>query len=331
MVTNQMSKKLEVDALMITPFYEKGLLLFCDLMSKKMKGVILNSATPYGVGVYEDDSARLKFQTLMHDYQDLQKDVDTVRSRLEAGKQRKMILAAEVRFLRKRFGYFLKPKAMSSLQKEKLVQPPNLPKQTKHAKEFSRKEASRRLIPPIPEVRPKKKQYISKQVALRGKSPVSQPHRKMLDSGKESMQQSFTWLSDLSHKVKVDTRKYNLMRNTAPILDLNKKERMHAHDTTLRYTSVAFDLNQDDSSSGKVSLPSRAPIFDLNEISTGDEDFQTNAEAVKFEEAKRSVMRHPNDEVQNDLMLSVCRNAGEGPARVGKRKISWQDPVALRV
>lgn len=219
---------------------------------------------------------------------------------------------------------------MSSSQKEKLVQPQNLPKQTKHTKEFSRKEA-RRMIPSVPEVRHKKKQSISKQVALCGPSPVSHPHRKMLDSGKESMQQSFTLISDLSHKVRVDTRKYNLMRNTAPVLDLNKKERMHAHDTTPRYASVAFDLNQDDSSSGKASLPSRAPIFDLNEISTGDEDFQTYAEAIKYEEAKRSLMRHPNDEVPNDLLLSICRNTGEGPSRVGKRKISWQDPVALGV
>lgn len=32
---------------------------------------------------------------------------------------------------------------------------------------------------------------------------------------------------------------------------------------------------------------------------------------------------------QNDLKLSLCRNAGEGSSRVGKRKLSWQDSVAL--
>lgn len=37
-------------------------------------------------------------------------------------------------------------------------------------------------------------------------------------------------------------------------------------------------------------------------------------------------------EQQNDLMLSICRNVGDGSTnRSGKRKISWQDPVALRV
>lgn len=57
---------------------------------------------------------------------------------------------------------------------------------------------------------------------------------------------------------------------------------------------------------------------------TGDDDIQTFAE-----ETRSNLLRH--DEVQNDLMLSVCRNAGEGQSRAGKRKISWQDPVALRV
>lgn len=42
-------------------------------------------------------------------------------------------------------------------------------------------------------------------------------------------------------------------------------------------------------------------------------------------------MRGINEEQQNDLKLSICRNAGEGSSRAGKRKISWQDPVALRV
>ena len=37
-------------------------------------------------------------------------------------------------------------------------------------------------------------------------------------------------------------------------------------------------------------------------------------------------------EQHNDLKLSMCRNVGDGStSRSGKRKISWQDPVALRV
>lgn len=46
---------------------------------------------------------------------------------------------------------------------------------------------------------------------------------------------------------------------------------------------------------------------------------------------KKSLIRDVNDEEQNDLKLSICRSTGEGSSRGGKRKISWQDPVALRV
>ncbi|KAG6421215.1 hypothetical protein SASPL_117765 [Salvia splendens] len=192
-------------------------------MSKKIKGVIL-----------EDGRATLKYRTLMQDYHHLQKEVDIMSSRLEAGKQKKVVLAAEVR---------------------------------KH-------------------------------------------HRKMLDGG-------------------IDSRKV-----TSPFFDLNTKGRISENDTAVSSNVfTAFDLKQDGSYSRREPpLPSRALIFDLNEISVGsDEDFQTDNDAVKYEETRRSLMRHPNDEVQNELKLSMCRNAGEGPSRVGKRKISWQDPVALRV
>ncbi|KAK6151563.1 hypothetical protein DH2020_014198 [Rehmannia glutinosa] len=259
--------------------------------------MVFDSAPSYGVGLYEDAKARDKHQTLMEDYQELQKEVDVKRSKLEAGKQRKLMLAAEVRFLRRRYEYFMKSKTLNSLEQEKLVQPPNLVKQNKQ---------SRPRLPPIPETKPKKKH-----------------HRKILHGGKEANQHGLSPVADLDRKGRINIRRKTVTRNIAPVLDLNQKERMHANDhTALRNTTVAFDLNQDNSHSGKdFSMPSR-----------GDEDFQSNVEAVKFEEVKKSLMRCPNDEFQNDLMLSVCRNAGEGPSRVGKRKISWQDPsVALRV
>ncbi|KAL1553812.1 hypothetical protein AAHA92_14439 [Salvia divinorum] len=305
-------------------------------MSMKIKGGFLDPTTPYGLAAREDVRAKHKYQTLKQDYHDLQKEVGIMRSRVEVGKQSKMALAAEVRFLRKRFSYLVKMKTKNSPQKEKLGQSPNLQKQTKQTERLRRKEATLPILPPIPEVRLKKKQYVIKEVGLFGTSPVGKHHRKMLmlDGGKESTQRILTMNTDFSHKVRIDTGKVNLMQITAPFRDLNKKGRMYANDTAPSNASPAFDLNQVNSSSVRESsLPSRAPIFDLNEISMGDEDedFQTNDEVVKYEESRRSLMRHPNDEVQNDLMMSICRNAGEGSSRAGKRKISWQDPVALRV
>ncbi|KAL8037332.1 hypothetical protein ABFX02_11G032400 [Erythranthe guttata] len=245
-------------------------------MSKRRnKAVVLDSAPPSyggggGGGMYEDSRARLKHQTLMQEYQELQKEVNGMKSKLEAGKQRKMMLAAEVRFLRRRYQHFVESRNMiNSSEKEKNVQRPKSIKQT-----VNRKEVGHTRLSQVPEPKPKRK-----RVTSRGETST---------------------------------------KKTKPVLD-----------TSLRNSVVAFDLNQDSYNSGcgkEASFPSRAPIFDLNEISTGDEDFQSNVEAVKK-------TRSTNEEVQNDLMLSICRNGGEvvPSSRVGKRKISWQDPVALRV
>ncbi|KAL3629564.1 hypothetical protein CASFOL_026786 [Castilleja foliolosa] len=262
-------------------------------MSKMTKRAVgLDLVSPYGVSGCEDAKTRLKHTALMQDFLELQKEVDVIRSNLDAGKQRKLMLAAEVRFLRKKYEYFVKTKTSNLSQKgEKFAQPTNLPKQTKHSKGLNKKPAVHHKLPPIPETKPKKKNYIGKErVSLIG-------------------QQSLTPVTDFDPK-----------RNIIPVIDLNQKEIVHANDVALRNKALTFDLNHDNNnnlhSGNEVFMRRRAPIFDLNEISTGDEDFQF--EALKFEE-------------QNDLMLAVCRNTGEGPSHVGKRKISWQDPVALRV
>ncbi|KAK6156622.1 hypothetical protein DH2020_010870 [Rehmannia glutinosa] len=267
-------------------------------MSKKSKGVVLDSSSRFGVGVYEDAKARMRHQDLMKDYEELQRETDATRSKLDAANQRKLMLAAEVRlidsgrtycrFLRKRYKYLVETKNMNSSHEQNLVKAPNSVKQTK----IIRNEASQHRLPLHSEPK-KKKHYIVEQVAQCDAFPITDhAHKKILYGGKEATRRT-------------------ALRN---------------------FPTAAFDLNQDCGPSGKeASLPIRAPKFDLNEISVGDEDFQINVEAVKFEEAKKSLIRGISDEQQNDLKLAVCRNSGEGSSRAGKRKISWQDPVALRV
>jgi len=46
---------------------------------------------------------------------------------------------------------------------------------------------------------------------------------------------------------------------------------------------------------------------------------------------KRRMQRVVNEELHNDTELSACRNIGEGSSRMGKRKITWQDQMELRV
>lgn len=58
---------------------------------------------------------------------------------------------------------------------------------------------------------------------------------------------------------------------------------------------------------------------------------QANCEPLRREDSMKSLLRGGNDEQHNDMKLLVCRNIGNGPNRAGKRKITWQDQVALRV
>ena len=62
-----------------------------------------------------------------------------------------------------------------------------------------------------------------------------------------------------------------------------------------------------------------------------EEELQTNYDTLRADELKKSLLRGGNDEQQNDIKISACRTVGDGPSRAGKRKISWQDQVALRV
>ncbi|XP_042054654.1 uncharacterized protein LOC121799373 isoform X1 [Salvia splendens] len=289
-------------------------------MSRKSKGAVLD---PYGIG---GAKARVKFQALMQDYHELEKEADVMRSKLEMVKERKLMLLAEVRFLRKRHRYLAKTKDANSPQEQNLVQAPNLLKRAKITKQqlLIGKEASQHRLPFAPEPISKKK-----LVALPDTFPVSdQPRKKKSYSRKGHGIPPPVF--DLNHKGAMHIRNE---ANIVAALDRNSKERIFGtNDAMFRNSAATFDLNLETIPSERdVSLPTRAPIFDLNEISTGEEDFQGGGEANKFDDTRKSLMRGINEEQQNDLKLSICRNAGEGSPCSGKRKISWQDPVALRV
>ncbi|XP_073307082.1 uncharacterized protein [Primulina huaijiensis] len=297
-------------------------------MSRKSKEVVLGQTPFYGVRACEDAKSRFRHQALMLDYQELRREAIVMGSKLEAAKQRKLILAAEVRFLRGRYELLMKTKAMNSSLERKHVQSPNPLKRTKIVK-----EATVHRLPPITEQKPKKKHNFRKEAALRSASTViDRRDNEILHVGNEAAQPILITVSGMNHKRRKNSGKDVLSQNTTPFLDLNLKARIHGTDgAALRNSSTTFDLNLDSSFSGKeASLRSRAPIFDLNEISTEDEEFQFSTDAAMFEETKKSLIRG-NEEQQTDLKLSICRNAGEGSSHAGKRKISWKDPVALRV
>uniref|UniRef100_A0A0A0LTB8 Uncharacterized protein n=1 Tax=Cucumis sativus TaxID=3659 RepID=A0A0A0LTB8_CUCSA len=86
-----------------------------------------------------------------------------------------------------------------------------------------------------------------------------------------------------------------------------------------------LDLNQ------KAKTSSRKKASQHNSTPIEEEELQTHYEPLRVDELKKSLLRGGNDEQQNDIKISACRSIGDGPSRAGKRKISWQDQVALRV
>ncbi|VVA22292.1 PREDICTED: unknown [Prunus dulcis] len=126
------------------------------------------------------------------------------------------------------------------------------------------------------------------------------------------------------------------LRKSAPKFDLNQKVRaLSGKEATLQKPTPNFDLNQKEriqivkeSSTKRKSTP----VFDLNQISREEEEeFQANCEPLRIEEPNKSLLRGGNDEQHSDMKLLVCRTIGNGSNRSGKRKITWQDQVALRV
>ncbi|KAJ6406956.1 hypothetical protein OIU84_010465 [Salix udensis] len=137
---------------------------------------------------------------------------------------------------------------------------------------------------------------------------------------------------DLNQKGKVYIDRETTLRNPAPIFDLNKKQRtLIGKEVALRNTSTIPDLNQKERtySIKEVTIRNNTPVFDLNEVSAEEEE-QVNGDMLRTEEPKVSLMRGASDEILNERKLSACRNVGNGSSRAGKRKITWQDQVALR-
>lgn len=308
-------------------------------MNKKRKGVALD---PLTYGVHEDAKTKFKHQSLMQDYQQLYKEVEVTRNKLKNTKQRKLALLAEVRFLRRRYQHLLKNKSPNPPQERRLVQPPRietkLKSNTKSRRIPNKNEATLNHLPQISNRNPKVGDYMRKEAApqVSNRNPMFDLNQKgTLHSVKETALHNSIPILDLNHKDRMNRgRKEVALRNPVQIL-YNPNERLYSGSgATLRDSSLVFDLNDKEHAlSGRgARLQSRAPIIDLNQISGEDDEFEDNRESTMFEGSKLRLTRGEIDEPVNDVKLSICRNVGDdGPSSSGKRKISWQDQVALRV
>ncbi|KAK8949989.1 hypothetical protein KSP40_PGU016821 [Platanthera guangdongensis] len=78
-----------------------------------------------------------------------------------------------------------------------------------------------------------------------------------------------------------------------------------------------------------IPAQTSAALFDLNQISAPAAEemewFDQNAGMFK------RFSMEGGDALANDVMPSICRDSGIGSSRSSKRKVSWHDPLALRV
>ncbi|KAF3791343.1 hypothetical protein EJ110_NYTH14635 [Nymphaea thermarum] len=83
-------------------------------------------------------------------------------------------------------------------------------------------------------------------------------------------------------------------------------------------------------------------LLDLNQASDSNMEYNGGVQVVweplRLEKKAKMVAIEGGDTLANDLRLSICRGVGNGignndggKERMGKRKISWQDQVALKV
>ncbi|PON41924.1 ribosomal RNA small subunit methyltransferase G [Parasponia andersonii] len=248
-------------------------------------------ASPYPV--YEDARTRFKHQSLIQDYQELEKETGAMKNRMQIMQQKKLTLLAEVRFLRRRYRYLDEKQPMKSHQMQRdhpQLQNHDIRKSTvTKGKKYRKKESAFRY-PAIPlDLNQKVMNYSGMEVSLQKSAPVLV----------------------LNQKVKNLSVQDASVPNFRPTFDLNQQERIH---------------------SGKEAAKRKnTPVFDLNQISGEEEEFQANLEPFRREEPKKGLLRSVNEEQHNDMKLLVCRNIGNGSNRAGKRKITWQDQVALRV
>ncbi|KAA0056109.1 hypothetical protein IC582_011464 [Cucumis melo] len=250
------------------------------------------AADSMACALFENSMVGIKHQSLLQDYQELHNETEAVKKKLLIAKRKKATLLDEVRFLRHRY----------ELLKN---QPANI--QPKVGFKLSR---NLELRPPIVK---KEKSSRKREASLK---PLAQAHdlnqRGGIYNGIEASSRKSQSFFDLNQKSNTCSKKEVIMNNSFPTFD--QKERVY------RAHEAAANRNM-------------TPVFDLNQISREEEEMQAGFEPLRQleDESKNIFPRSEHDAKNSDLVLSsMCRNDDNGSNRAGKRKISWQDQVALR-
>lgn len=128
-----------------------------------------------------------------------------------------------------------------------------------------------------------------------------------------------------SGDVKVPSKRKSSSLREKEELALEKNSKRRRGDEFLTDSSPLPDLNGGGSTF-------KVPAFDLNKISREEEEPEANGGQVVVEATKKAMLGSGNDDLRCEMKLPICRDVEKELNRAAvKRKVSWQDPVALSV
>lgn len=229
----------------------------------KMKRVAFDSSSN------EDAKNKSRLESLMQDYQELHKEVESSRSKLENMEKRKATLRAEVRFLRRRYKYLINSKSMTQERGKELVQQHNVEDLRKKIVNFqipNMKEAALRAFPQVFRPNHKIKEYTRNEISLQNKIPRFDPNHKGKHHSGKNATRFYPTVSNLNPKGRSYKGKEVVSRQTpVTMIDLNKHENTYNGNSLAAVHTPAsvLDLIRVEAtlSSQQATDKSRAPFF----------------------------------------------------------------------
>ncbi|KAL0903495.1 hypothetical protein M5K25_027881 [Dendrobium thyrsiflorum] len=156
---------------------------------------------------------------------------------------------------------------------------------------------------------------------------------------RERLQKAIQRKFRLLAEVQFLTKKYQSLANNSQAFSCKSKKKSYKTLSPNQVTrppcpvnKAELPLKEMNCRSKETSVQATRKLIDLNQTSLPNDEeidsFDVEWENLKMVKLRRSLIE---DVMADDLKLSVCRDIGSGSNRSGKRKISWQDQLALRV
>lgn len=164
---------------------------------------------------------------------------------------------------------------------------------------------------------------------------------KETEEKRERLQKAMQKKLKLLDEVKFLTKKYQSLANTSKSFPCKAKKQSYktlspSNQVTQPPCTVnkaEIPLKERNCKSKEPSVQTARKLIDLNQVSLPNDE-EIDALEVEWENLKMMKLRRcliEGDVMADDLKLSVCRDIGSVSNQSGKRKISWQDQLALRV